>query len=148
MKVTVTPARPEDARKLAPKLSEYVREDLRRGWGVHDFEKNIAEAVEKDSPECWSIAADGEIIGIFGVSADDCVWLVPGKDFDRISISFFRKSGAVLAEMLGKREKIWNYVHEDNKKMIRWLEWCGFTIDDPIMEYRRCELCASQLSRA
>ena len=132
---------------LASRLSEETRRDLERGWCVACPEIAIP-AVIKNTPECWAVLADGDVMCVFGVNGGN-VWFLNSYDFERIAFRFVRHCRKYLAQILETRDTIWNYVHEDNAKLIKWLEWCGFDIDGPVNGYRRCTLrkCASRFYR-
>jgi RimJ/RimL family protein N-acetyltransferase len=144
VKPRVRPSALEDAADLAANISDFDREDLLRGWGVTDCEGAIAESMEESGGDSWSIVDDdtGHVLAVFGASRDGIAWLVVSRDFDRIVLRFVRQSRKYIAELLGRHGRLYNYAYAGNERMIRWLEWCGFTLDEPINGYRRFELCA------
>ena len=145
MKIEVTPASLDDALALAENVSDAVLEDLERGWGVEDIASALTNSVYLCLPNCWSVKDEfGRVFMIFGVGADGTAWFVPSKDFDEIAFRFVRQSKKYISMMLEGRKGLYNYVHEDNDKMIRWLEWCGFTVYESENGYRRCEICGCQ----
>jgi hypothetical protein len=148
MKVEVIPATKEHAASLASRLSADAREDLERGWGVKDPETEIVDAVLHDEGQCWAIMADGEVYGLFALSDNDTAWFLTSKDFERLAFRFVRHCRYYLKRLLGQREKFWNYINADNEKMVRWLQWVGFEVEEPVNGYRRVELCASQFRQS
>jgi hypothetical protein len=142
MNVEVITATQEHAIALVRRLPGYVREDLKRGWGVKNPKIIISRQVAL-CPDCRAILADGVVLALFGVEDDGNVWFLNAEGFEIISIKFIRESKKYFADMLEKHEKLWSCIQEDNHKMIRWLEWCGFEVLEPVNGYRGCVLCAS-----
>lgn len=59
------------------------------------------------------------------------VWMLGTDESMNHRKLFLELSPPVINEMLNACPSLFNYVHVDNKKSIRWLKWLGFTIDEP-----------------
>lgn len=85
----------------------------------------------------WTIRTEeGKAIGLFGVGAASALsdvgapWLLATDELNDISISFLRQSRGCVAEMLRRHSILENYVDARNAVSIKWLGWCGFTLDE------------------
>lgn len=58
-------------------------------------------------------------------------WLLSAEQALKHKRKFLELSPPVIQEMLDICPKLVNYVHAENKLSIRWLQWLGFTIEDP-----------------
>lgn len=59
------------------------------------------------------------------------VWMLGSDESMNHRKLFLELSPPVIKEMLDVCPMLFNYVHADNKKSIRWLQWLGFTIESP-----------------
>ena len=142
MKTSVAAALPEHGMALASDMLPEHSADIERGWGVSP-EEAIMTAMEKSAGDCWTIFADGRVAGIFGAVGGN-VWIITGRAFedDRIAFRFVRQSGKYIDALLEKYGRLYGYLSADNERMVRWLEWSGFDIEDMGNGYVRCEKCA------
>jgi hypothetical protein len=80
---------------------------------------------------------DGVAVGIFGVrpaeplSRVGVVWLLGTDGLDKIKKFFMSISKPIIEEMAKGFDVLFNYVDARYEKTLRWLKWCGFTIDEP-----------------
>ncbi len=138
--IYVRPARLTDADYLARRLR---RDDLREIQAVSG--EKPAQALRRSietSCLCYAVACPAErCIALFGVVPDAApagsasIWLLASPMLERFSVAFLRKS-LLWVEALNRQYSIlWNYVDARNKKHIRWLQWCGFTLTDRPVVY-------------
>lgn len=80
---------------------------------------------------------DDEPCVIFGLVIQDVLtgtgvpWLLGANSILKHKSQLLKQSPAVIEKMLNICPKLYNYVHLKNEVSIRWLEWLGFSFDDP-----------------
>jgi len=115
--------RPEDAEEIDALDGSSVRRILDE---TPDLLKNSL---------VWEV--NGRIVCMFGVTpikeqeGMGIIWLLATEEFDKYSRMFVVRCKRVFKEVMSKYEYVFNYAHSKNVKSIRWLEWLGFTIQDP-----------------
>ena len=57
------------------------------------------------------------------------VWLLASKEIMKHKRHFLKMSMPIFDDFLKGYKALYNFVHKDNKTSIRWLEWCGCTVD-------------------
>ncbi|MDR1947619.1 MAG: hypothetical protein LBQ51_10720 [Desulfovibrio sp.] len=62
-------------------------------------------------------------------------WLLGTDAILSVQRPFLLHSGAFVAHMQAMFPRLENHVHAGNVLSIRWLKWCGFTIDDAPEEF-------------
>lgn len=83
---------------------------------------------------------DGEIVGIFGVSAQGvlsstgCPWMLATPLIERHDVKreFIAGSRVVLGWLAQDFARLWNVVSVENRAAIRWLGWLGFAFGDVV----------------
>lgn len=88
------------------------------------------------SRKAWTCFVEGAPAFMWGVSGMSLVsrvgtpWLLGTDDICKVSRDFLRHSRPYVEEMQKLYPRLENYVHGDNKLSIRWLKWCGFTVEE------------------
>lgn len=59
-------------------------------------------------------------------------WLLGTKGLDKMKKFFVKYSKLIIEEMKKGFDILINYVDARYFKAVRWLEWCGFIIDEPL----------------
>lgn len=86
----------------------------------------------------WTVLYDEKPIAVAGVTISRKMpevavpWLLATAEVEKIPKAFSRRADTILDEMLSIRPTLANYVDCENSVSIRWLEWLGFKILDPI----------------
>lgn len=60
------------------------------------------------------------------------IWMLASDDIERHKKDFLKLCTPVTAELSEGYKYVYNLVHKDNTKSIRWLRWNGFTVDDSV----------------
>ena len=130
MKVEVVTAERGHCNALLAVMSEGDRLDMIRGWGM-PMEQALPLSFEASSPdERWTILKDGNVIGMFGCTPDGIVWLMRSADFDAVAIRFIRQAEPYIDALVERHGEIRGFAHNEHKKLIRWLQWAGFKIQE------------------
>lgn len=79
----------------------------------------------------YAFLLDDKVEAICGVGQRNDPWLVATDELEKHPVMFYRASKPVITEMKERYDWLENWIDEDNKLTIRWLEWAGFSIDAP-----------------
>ena len=135
-KGSIVPATAELVEDLIARVPEQDDADMRRGWGM-----GSAEAIRESFSRYDSlmILADDEPVGIFGIAPDGNIWLVRGEGLESVAIQFIRQAQPFFDRWLSKHRRIFAYFDKDNRKLLRFMQWSGFTAFDLQNGYVRCD---------
>lgn len=84
------------------------------------------------------VTVDGKIACIFGLGQPSLLsdmgmpWLLGTPVMNKHRRSVIAYGKYYIPKMLEEFPHLWNIVHVDNKRSIRWLKSLGFTISDPM----------------
>lgn len=89
----------------------------------------------------WILFSEGEAVALFGVVNEEnkigIPWMVATDKFSgsKIERYFIKNCKKYIKYMfdLGGYEMLLNCVDVDHKQSIRWLRWCGFTMEDIVI---------------
>ena len=82
--------------------------------------------------------ADKEVIFMCGVSdyPDNpemgVIWMLASPNIRTHRKGVLKLSKPTIDKLSKPYKAVYNLVHKDNKTSIRWLEWCGFTVDKTV----------------
>lgn len=79
-----------------------------------------------DEPVICFGLAQASLLGTVGIP-----WMVGTDSIKKISRGIVQRSRQVIGVFLDMYPYLENYVHTENKISIRWLKWCGFTLESP-----------------
>jgi hypothetical protein len=63
------------------------------------------------------------------VSDRGAPWLLGTESIRKVRGEFLRQSHAYVNRMHERFPRLENFVHSANRLSIRWLKWCGFTVE-------------------
>jgi hypothetical protein len=131
----VIPAAPEHIPAIAADMREA---DKREVWASHRhspaqaLESALARSelawtclVHARPAFMWGVARQGSLISFVGAP-----WLLGTPDILTVLTEFLRQSPAYVDRMQERFPRLENFVHAENRLSIRWLQWCGFSVDD------------------
>lgn len=130
--VSIVPATIEHAERLI--LREADQAEL-TALGLDKDEALRAALARAVWAETYLI--EGEPAAIVGLGRSSLTgghgvpWLLTGPACERHRKLFLRESRRQVARMLEEARPLVNYVHADYGRAVRWLEWLGFTFDEP-----------------
>jgi hypothetical protein len=117
-------------------LSDNVRDDDRKEALI--FTNLHIDEIFKITPnileESFVWEVDNKLIAMYGIARWDnhnIIWLLATNEFDKYKIIFRKDCKKVFNEMMKKERHVYNYVLAESKKVVRWLEWLGFTVYAP-----------------
>lgn len=86
--------------------------------------------------DCRVALVGGDPVAVFGCAKHDELsaipWLLGTPRVDRQRRFLTQYIPALVGEWREQFPLLFNFVHTNNKTSIRWLQWLGFTIADPI----------------
>lgn len=100
-------------------------------------ENALNNAFKCDDVTLTVVSKDGNVIAIFGAGVVDDVdeayiWMLGSPEVEVYSKAFLkhcRKWVWALTEMYGQ---VSNFIHAENFICLKWLEWCGATLSEPL----------------
>ena len=135
----IVPAAPEHSAVIAANMREA---DKREVWASDSWlplpavSKSLAMSVEawtcfvEGSPAfMWGVARQGNILADVGIP-----WLLGTDAISKVDREFIRQSRAYVDRMHRHFHRLENIVHAENTLSIRWLKWCGFSIEKEPVE--------------
>ena len=122
--------------KLAVKGFRAIDEmECRAAAGVSAYEAAIKAVQLSDS--AWVAFHKHQPFCVFGyyipipLTRVGVPWLLGTNEMREAGKPLIALGKRFVDFMLTECERLENYVHESNEKSIRWLEYLGFTIDEP-----------------
>jgi ribosomal protein S18 acetylase RimI-like enzyme len=120
----------EDLRVIADNMREADRVEI---WASHRSKPLAAITRGSNNSELCAVARiDGIPCAIIGMVESDILtgagvpWMLGTDYLMKHQSALLRESPAIINEMLSFCQRLYNYVHIDNKASIRWLKWLGF----------------------
>jgi len=105
---------------------------------AHNFTPHAAlECALRLDIETYTIVDHNDVpYGMFGCGAGHegfYIWMLGTNDVKKYRRIFIKHSRAWVWGFVGIYEKVYNYVHTENKLAMRWLRWCGAEFEEPIL---------------
>lgn len=127
-KVSVRAAKLCDIARITPREQDV--DELRAGLGGTP-EQAMRFGIEMGT--AWYGAIAGQPAGIFGFVQDGrigCPWAVFTEVVERYPQSFLKACRPYVARMKRECDVLYNFVDARNTRVIRWIEWLGFTVHE------------------
>lgn len=92
-----------------------------------------------DTPELYRNAivweAEGKVVCLFGVTPFDdgfnVLWFLATDEFDKHRRFIRQNSKKIFKAVTEGYDYMFNYVHADHKKALRWIKWLGCKVYEP-----------------
>lgn len=128
----VRPATTEDCNTLGPLLRKADKEELMLSCG-HAPVKALTLSMEASDMPYVACDEDGIPFAMFGVVGAEkgfigVPWMLGSSGIYKHAIQFKRECNQWLDTISEDYLVLVNYVHADNHKAIRWLQWLGFKL--------------------
>ena len=139
MEVEIVQATIEHAADLGPRLRRQDKLELMYSCGLGGKDA-LTESVHF-SKFCWIALIDGVPEVMWGVAEHPVdnslgiIWLLSSEEMYKIPGRFIRESHSYVSMMLKHFDTVFNYVHAENIKSLKWLEKLGFIAGERIEEY-------------
>lgn len=130
-------ARREDISIIADNMRIIDRKELALAGGLSPYE-TLCKSFEQ-SIYCRCIEANGEPVALFGVNKpyvlgqSAYIWMLGTDKLNKIKKNFVQNCLQYINESFEYADYLENYVWIENKLSIRWLKWCGFKFDEPML---------------
>jgi hypothetical protein len=136
----IRPARRGDAEDLAPRLRQEDLDEIAAGSGREPVE-SLRMAIGL-SAVAWAAEIDGKLEALFGVAGlsalgnEGIPWMLASPVATRDRRMFVREAKRYIPLMLDLYPILRNFVHEGNRKAVRWLEHAGFEVKPAVRHGR------------
>lgn len=133
-RIIIVSARPEHVDHLQGKLRQQDRDEVIAATGM---EPDAAlRRSFSHSTLTWAVELQGQAIALFGVGVGGIKgvgnpWLLGTDCLAAAGRSFVLHSRHYVRCMLERFPMLANVVDGRNQLSLRWLRWCGFTIEKP-----------------
>ena len=140
MKVEIVEARFEHVAAICKRLRERERLGFVK---LGDDPERLVFAEVRGSFLAFAGLVDDEPIALWGAQAagvlDDeaYIWLICSQEAERHPMTFLRHSRRAIDSLSPFFKHLYGYVKEDFTCSVRWLEWLGFEIQEPVDGVRR-----------
>ena len=134
--IAIVPARPGHIREIAGRMRRADREEVFAASGRSPI--SALSFSYRHSSEVWTALFDGRPEVMWGVGDISILtgigapWLLGTDAVERNFRGFLRISRDWPAQLLGRYRLLRNLVDARNTISIRWLEWLGFRLFEPV----------------
>ena len=131
----IEPATPEHIPAIAADMREADRREV---WASHRHtpEEALEYSLER-SELAWACLVEGVPAFMWGavrqgslISLTGTPWLLGTPAILKVSREFLRQCPVYVARMQERFPRLENFVHAENRLSVRWLKWCGFTLEE------------------
>lgn len=132
----VVPARAIHIRRIARLMREADRNEV-AALGRDPF--GALTLSLRKSKRAWTIIADGQPIGMFGVGDVNILaevgspWMLGTPEIERHVMTFLRNCPYWVGQLLEGYTVLRNCVDDRNRLSIRWLKWLGFEVGERVV---------------
>lgn len=122
-----------------PAIAQNMRRaDRREVWASHRHSPGEAlEHALQGSELAWTCFVHGQPAFMWGVARQGSLisrtgapWLLGTEGLYAVRRDFLKQSRFYVGMMQSRFSRLENYVHAGNALSMRWLKWCGFTVEN------------------
>jgi len=130
---TVRESRVSDIAIIAQNMREADRKEIWRS-STHTPDSGVRTAFFS-SEKSWTGCKDGVPFVMFGFACVSMtarvynIWLLGTPEIERAGLVFLKKSRIFVDRMRKLAAVLENWVDSENAVSIKWLKWCGFTVE-------------------
>lgn len=134
--INIDKSQMSDCASLAPRVREADKREIFAAQGVTPITALIASV--RASSHAYTVTVDDEPEIMFGVVPASIVyghgvpWLLASDYVEKRPLTFLRGSVKALEDITSKYDSLANFVDARNTHAIRWLDWLGFEVGEPI----------------
>ena len=135
--IDIVPARAGHVRTIARRMRKADRDEVAAASGKSPAEALIYSL--RKSSQAWTCIIAGKPEMMFGVGDLNVLagigapWLLGTDAVERHYLAFLRGSVSWRDQLLRRYPIMRNFVDDRNKVSMRWLQWLGFTLSDPVV---------------
>lgn len=121
------------ARELGRIMRKKDREEILSSGGFAVAEPAVRMSINA-STEAWALYAGQDLLAVFGVVKQefgDVVWALTSTHVEKHSLSFYRASKKIVAQLRNRYAFMLNMVHCAYPQALRWVERLGFHVGHP-----------------
>lgn len=134
----------EKSHKVVITTEEHAQDLIRNMREIDKLEVSCfgyspSKAVERSIQEsdfCFTILSkDEKVMGIFGAGVskeEPLMWLLGTKELDRNPMTLLRHCQKWIYAIAEAYGSVSNWIHADNLVCLRWLQWCGAELSEPV----------------
>lgn len=126
--LTYCPCTIDDAMYIADTLREADQDEITTLTQLPPYAVAI-ESFFNTQDTCQAVLADENPVAMYGVATGGWVWMLVSKDIEPYRLEFARYCRPVVEKLNEQHPHLHNIADSRNSLHLRWLEWCGFTID-------------------
>ena len=136
VEISVVKAEPAHIRTIARRMRSADREEVFAASGKSPVQALVYSL--RKSSVAYTAIIDGRPELMFGVGDLNILagigapWLLGTDAVERHHVAFLRGSRDWLDQLLRRYSILRNFVDDRNKVSIRWLQWLGFRLLDPV----------------
>ena len=126
----------EDAAEIMERLDKEIVAQL-YDFRPFDTEEMIVDLIES-SEEAWSVFNDTGILVIFGIIRPSLLtdkgwpWLISSTEIGKHKRNLMKGCVIVVEYWLKQYSVLENYIPTGFSRFLRWAEWNGFTVHEPV----------------
>ena len=131
----IIPAEAAHIAPIAAHMREVDRHEVKASHGHTPGEALAASLARSDL--AWTCLVDEEPAFMWGAARQGSLitrtgspWLLATPAMYKVRRAFLRHSRHYVELMQVRFPRLENYVHAANRLSLRWLVWCGFTVED------------------
>ena len=83
--------------------------------------------------QVWEV--DGKVVCLFGVTpfedGNNVLWFLATDEFDNHRKTISKVGKKIFDEVVKDYDYLFNYVHADHTKALRWIKWLGCEVREP-----------------
>jgi hypothetical protein len=126
-----------DIEELLEDIRDVDIRELRSSTGKEP--KEILQVSFRMPGSIFTLRVKGDLVCIFGIatvgSPEDLAgvpWMIGTNKVKKYRREFLDVSRTIFCTMCSKYRYLSNYVDDRNKDSIKWLQWLGFHVGDPV----------------
>lgn len=132
--ITVRPMTQDDVAVVAAAARQADIDEMRDGAGA-TIEQALQDGLSRSISCLVIMAGDLPLAALGDAAHDDTLgvpWLISTVHIHRHARGFLRACRPLLADMLTRHQRLLNLIDARNTNAIRWLEWLGFEMSEPM----------------
>lgn len=100
----------------------------------HSPRQAVERSISESDVSLTVLSKKGKVMAIFGagVTEEPHIWLLGTKELDKNPLTLLRHCHKWITSFVEVYGEVSNWIHADNLVCLRWLQWCGAEISEPV----------------